>query len=150
MDTKLTPAELWVEALKSGEFKQGQGRLLQQHDGSRYYCCLGVACEVYRRETGQGEWRERPGFETRLEFHEEGGKHGSVLPLSVQRWLGVSNCDGTFVSSRDQLGRALLNTLVGLNDGGYTFDQIADVIVERPEKLFGEPTGRGSSGVVGS
>lgn len=44
----------WVEALRSGEYEQGFGRLRQ----SDVYCCLGVACDVYKRLTGQGKWIE--------------------------------------------------------------------------------------------
>lgn len=34
----------WVEALRSGEFKQGQGRLHNTENDS--YCCLGVLCKL--------------------------------------------------------------------------------------------------------
>ena len=34
--------EQWVEALESGEYKQGQRNLCYEDK----YCCLGVACEV--------------------------------------------------------------------------------------------------------
>lgn len=32
----------WVEALRSGKFKQGKGKLKYGDN----YCCLGVACEI--------------------------------------------------------------------------------------------------------
>ena len=35
--------EKWVEALESGEYKQGKTYLRDSEDK---YCCLGVACEV--------------------------------------------------------------------------------------------------------
>lgn len=37
----------WVKALRSGDYIQGQMRLLQSspYEGPRY-CCLGVACEI--------------------------------------------------------------------------------------------------------
>lgn len=34
----------WVEALRSGEYKQGSNRLYSYYDNS--YCCLGVACRI--------------------------------------------------------------------------------------------------------
>lgn len=34
--------ELWVTALRSGEYKQGTGQL----NYSGHFCCLGVLCEV--------------------------------------------------------------------------------------------------------
>lgn len=39
----------WVEALRSGKFKQGQGLLIIEEENdcpSFYHCCLGVLCEV--------------------------------------------------------------------------------------------------------
>ncbi len=48
----------WADALISGEFKQGKGVLRSKNN---YYCCLGVACELYRRvhpETSR--WKETP------------------------------------------------------------------------------------------
>ena len=37
----------WVEALRSGKYHQGQERLRTRYtDQSRFYCCLGVLCEV--------------------------------------------------------------------------------------------------------
>ena len=47
--------KLWVEALRSGGYKQGRKRL-------RYgdtYCCLGVLCDLYRKETGEGKWNKQ-------------------------------------------------------------------------------------------
>jgi hypothetical protein len=37
----------WVAALRSGEYEQGRGRLLQVTDDGRYaYCALGVLCDL--------------------------------------------------------------------------------------------------------
>lgn len=38
----------WVEALRSGEFKQGRGALREENDktGKTEYCCLGVLCAI--------------------------------------------------------------------------------------------------------
>ena len=44
----------WIEALESGDYKQGQERLRQKnpnYPGWRY-CCLGVACDL----TDPNEW----------------------------------------------------------------------------------------------
>src|SRR5688572_17403992 len=39
-----TIKEKWVKALRSGEFKQGEGKL---HDSDNdTYCCLGVLCKI--------------------------------------------------------------------------------------------------------
>lgn len=37
----------WVDALRSGKYPMGYGRLAPRDDeGNESYCCLGVACEV--------------------------------------------------------------------------------------------------------
>ena len=39
----------WLEALRSGKYKQGRGKLRSVDDE---FCCLGVLCDI----SGQGEW----------------------------------------------------------------------------------------------
>lgn len=41
-------AEQWIEALYSGEYKQGSLLKYDKKD-NEYYCCLGVACKVYNK-----------------------------------------------------------------------------------------------------
>lgn len=36
----------WVEALESGKYKQGRGRLCEEIEGAKHYCCIGVLAEV--------------------------------------------------------------------------------------------------------
>lgn len=36
----------WVEALRSGKFKQTHGRLRWANNGGSGYCCLGVLCKL--------------------------------------------------------------------------------------------------------
>lgn len=45
----------WIEALRSGKYKQGTGRLRSNDD---CYCCLGVLCEVagIKAEHGCDGW----------------------------------------------------------------------------------------------
>ena len=65
-----------MRALEGDEFKQTQQSL--RDDGA--YCCLGVACEMHRRQNPD-------------EFHWEhwGSYDGcdDFLPPSVQEWLGL-------------------------------------------------------------
>jgi hypothetical protein len=44
--------KIWVEALRSGKYKQGWGSLCQTIDGEDLYCCLGVLAN----ECIEGEW----------------------------------------------------------------------------------------------
>ena len=41
---------LWLEALRSGRYKQGAGQLYNPQDNT--YCCLGVLCDI----SEQGSW----------------------------------------------------------------------------------------------
>jgi hypothetical protein len=48
---------IWVEALRSGEYEQGNGKL-QTLSGK--FCCLGVACDVFKEDNPdvKAEWVE--------------------------------------------------------------------------------------------
>lgn len=107
-------AKRWVAALRSGEFKQTRNRL---HYGDGY-CCLGVACELYRRETGKGKWDSNNFFL---------GKN-VTLPLVVRESLQLRRDNGRFGSGG----------LATMNDDGRTFAEIADLIESEPAGLFVE------------
>lgn len=117
-------AQRWVEALRSGDFDQATGSLRDVDS----FCCLGVACELYRREAKKGRWKEDPEIGTRY-FHDESGDFADdVLPVLVQRWLGLRCNDGAYSGGE--------HSLAELNDNGHPFDYIADVIADEPADLF--------------
>lgn len=37
----------WIDALRSGQYSQGIGKLKRSSNGETNYCCLGVACAVH-------------------------------------------------------------------------------------------------------
>lgn len=124
-------AKKWVAALRSGEFSQTQGHL-RDYKG---YCCLGVACELYRRETGKGVWDEHLGEHQRyLRFNltEDGREvaYGTALPAPVRDWLGLNGKSGGYDDG--YLGTSLSNQ----NDNRVSFTKIADIIEHRPKGLF--------------
>ena len=45
-------ATLWTQALLSGDYSQAQKQL--RKDDS--FCCLGVLCDLFKKETKTGEW----------------------------------------------------------------------------------------------
>jgi hypothetical protein len=76
---------LWVEALKSGRYEQGYGRLAQITDLGVEYCCLGVLCQL-GVEAGVVKAVEFPEDEkTVLSFD---GSEGT-LPPSVMEWAEI-------------------------------------------------------------
>lgn len=112
----------WIEALRSGKFKQG--KIFLKKDNC--YCCLGVACEL--SELGQWTSSENDWMSSYL-----GATY--ALPAKVQNYYGLHEYSGTYFTN-DQLE----NNLAGHNDGGMTFAQIADLIEEclenREKKMF--------------
>jgi hypothetical protein len=68
----------WIAALRSGEYKQGIGYLIK--DG-KYYCCLGVLCDVAKDEFG-------------ITFQEDFVKtdmrsYQGMLPEPLSKYLGL-------------------------------------------------------------
>ena len=116
-------ATKWVAALKSNEFEQGRFRLRRQD--TECYCVMGVACELYRRETGRGEWVDEM-------FVVEGAPIPQIYapPDPVVAWLGLKSPTG-------RLGGDDVS-LIYLNDSGTTFKEIAKVILANKRKLFNE------------
>jgi hypothetical protein len=101
--------QLWIDALRSGEYKQGRGRL--KRDDA--YCCLGVLCDLHRKETGAKWWRSRdPGVDEYL-------CSSAALPMQVTCWAGLKQDDPRTKG---------VQTLAQLNDSGMDFQTIADII----------------------
>lgn len=102
--------KLWVDALRSGEYKQADSRLR----GESGYCCLGVLCDIHAQETG-GHW---DGEETN---HTYDGC-ATYLPKSVVAWADLRNDDPDVTPNNkaSQLSR--------LNDTQVPFAEIADAI----------------------
>jgi hypothetical protein len=115
----------WTEALRSGDYKQGHGYLRMKDK----YCCLGVLCDVYAKETGKGKWEER--FDKTFDFvhTETGDKNYGVLPEFVRRWAGLWSGTGTIRKTNTK-------SLAILNDSRrMSFEEIADII-EAKEKYL--------------
>ncbi len=136
MPFRKSPAEarqLWLAALRSGEFRQCKNQLC---DGEKY-CCLGVACEVFRlHEPEQNMLKIEPTLtqnnDGRWKYSIGGHESGGVLPDEVKAWLGMKTPDG-FLGLR---GKPVEN-LSAANDEGQTFAQIAEIISSHTQELFG-------------
>ena len=111
-------AEKWVKALRSGEFLQGKTQLRSEN----HYCCLGVLCELYRQETGNGEWTEKG-------FCSFGETLEGLPPMAVRDWAGLCSLSGTL----SLFGNP---SLVTMNDSlSKSFEQLADYIEKYQEEL---------------
>lgn len=110
---KRTPAqvyELWVQALRSGEFEQGQQNL--KYGGK--FCCLGVLIELARRDGGR-EWEVENGYH---------GINGDFchLPDSIIRFIGMEDAEESNLVSKNDNER---------RDFQYIANYIESVIAPR-------------------
>lgn len=113
---KLTKNQkLWIEALRSGKYKQYRGTL--QADDS--FCCLGVACKV----------AEEHGVEVKYYDGYTLYGHSLLHQKPVQEWLGLFNDHGVPI---DHSGVSLTS----MNDHGASFEEIADIVERYPERYF--------------
>lgn len=136
----------WLSALESGLYDQIKGQLGAYVDGGKdKYCCLGVLCDVLLDDDKAPiELRER--YEdiqdTDIVFNYE----SALLPTDIVDYLGFEHTDpdfsldldpdGHYYDDHDESyrepfdyrGTAVELSLSGLNDTGFTFGQIADVI----------------------
>lgn len=121
-------AKKWVEALKSGKYKQGTGQLVTQESewneetmrfiptGVKRYCCLGVLCEVAVQEGVIPSFKEDDCY----------------LPEVVQKWVGLKTPQGIFKDNREDNSVSDV-----LNDREQkSFEEIAKVIESEPAELF--------------
>lgn len=95
---------LWVDALRSGKYRQTEGTLRDE----KGYCCLGVLCDLARKDGGPN-WHRNYG-----EWHcmEESG----LLPAQIAAFMGLNKKQQDLIALK--------------NDKGESFKQIADYIEE--------------------
>lgn len=115
-----------AEALESGEFKQARGALRSKNG----FCCLGVACEMHRRETGAGRWTMHDEGDKVYRYEVDGIGMEGILPYAVAKWLGFATTNGGY--TRHHPGDACLSSD---NDRGIPFSSIAQRIRE-DESLY--------------
>lgn len=101
----------WLKALRSGEYKQTTGSLREKGNA---FCCLGVLCDLYARETeGVSEYvKSGHGWCFKGKY---GDRAGTILLSEVREWSGLL--------------RPQEYDLITLNDArNWGFDRIADYI----------------------
>lgn len=122
-------AKKWVEALRSGEFKQATGHLRTQSG----HCCMGVLCELFMREGGSLHVENCGGISGATFFDND----ATLLPKKVQRWAGLKDWKGRFLTNTPDNGDVkTADCLTAINDRGATFAEIADLIESEPPGLF--------------
>ncbi len=118
----------WIEALRSGEYKKGMGRLRGADSPNDYYCCLGVLCELAVK-AGVIEPVERGGIYDSYRYGEEGEL--SLLPKAVQEWAGVTDVGDLPEPVTHDKSSEDVRYLTTFNDIlSVTFNDVAEVIEE--------------------
>lgn len=116
--------ELWLNALPN--YKQGRTCLRNEEA----FCCLGVLTDLYIKETGNLEWHDKGDvIPYDIRYKCVGGDE-EFLPFEVVKWAGLDNDNPSFEDSTypEEVtidGRVHLSIL---NDKGYDFQQIAELI----------------------
>lgn len=119
-------ADKWVAALRSGEYKQTTKMLCKIEDGVKSYCCLGVLTDM-----GINSGVEIPTVieckpNYKMVMYKSTNQHWTygVLPDQISDWAGMrtNSGSGSYKLSNNYF------SLWQINDAGYSFQQIADVI----------------------
>lgn len=112
----------WIEALRSGRYRQAQNVL---RDPSGAMCCLGVLLDV-DQPTGWGAERIN-------RFHRHCVEHVNSSDSDAQDFLGLKYRESQgleFSVIRNGDPAKALHVLTEMNDSGRSFSDIADWIEE--------------------
>lgn len=124
-------AELWTDALRSGEFTQTKG-YLNVLDGTYNVragqCCLGVLCELAVNAGATRYHDEELHKGMRVRIYGANGAY-KVLPEDVVAWAGMRSAQGVISAGK------VSTHLASLNDNGATFEEIANAIDSHVEEL---------------
>lgn len=114
---KQSIAVFFVEKLRSGEYKQTKGGL--RNDDC--FCALGVLCDI----SGLGTWEKQkrtPYDRWQIySFKSKASECLGALPHDISEWAGLSMHEEDVISK--------------MNDGGASFEVIADYVEKNWEKL---------------
>ncbi len=125
-------AEIWATELEKGEKKKTRSTLRR---GEKSFCCLGVLCEIYRQETGEGEWiKDEDGL-----LFDDGisDSDAANLPRGVREWAEMAGASGaTRFGSLMSMNHEEFYSLVSINDDtNKSFKDIAKIIRKNVENL---------------
>jgi len=107
---------IWIKALRSGKYEQTNGRLKTPAIHSEEYdsfCCLGVLCDLAATDGGE-EWTDWGAYGENYDT--------DLLPTHMRRYIKMR-------PSEQQ-------RLVDLNDGGASFNRIANEIEKIRDKAI--------------
>ena len=95
----------WIEALRSGKYKQGNHTLRQEiSEGEYTYCCLGVAVDIHPEACLVTD--------SQAFFQDQTELEGGLLPKAMTRAIGLTH-------------EQVMSLAFEWNDQGKSFKQIA-------------------------
>ena len=110
--------KIWVEALRSGDYKQGNEALRPSNDT---FCCLGVLCNLHAQAHP-----ELAATETNKHYYLD---NDTFLPPMVMEWAGLNDTSGGRVTFKGET-----DWITAFNDGTVdshqtlNFKQLATII----------------------
>lgn len=104
----------WIEALRSGQYRQGKGVL---RDSADRFCCLGVLCDVVNKSG----WGAAYDVDTSIA--------GNDVEISAHPYNDGEDINAVSLpcSFRERIGLHVADTsaLIAMNDSGQDFETIA-------------------------
>jgi len=116
----------WLQALRSGEYKQTRHTLRSCSGG---FCCLGVLSDIYRKEVG-GSWEWNYNADNAYSIVDEDREDFGTTepPVCVVEWAGLEERNPRVQLKINDDNFFVFISLAELNDEGKTFNEIADLI----------------------
>lgn len=111
--TKKARRKLLVDTLLSGEIQQSR-QFLHVINGM---CCVGVACEVFRRYTGEGEWANYGSVEYAKKFVLRTEEKLYEAPDEVLEWYGITQEEQKAMIDMNDAKRRSFEFIAGYVDG---------------------------------
>ena len=108
-----TVKEKWLQALRSKEYEQNYGCL---KDGNKF-CCLGVLTDLYIKENNLN-WT--------LKIENDFCERFAAPNWKVCDWADLKNPNPDV-----KIDKPFPDSLAGMNDHGYSFEEIADIIEQQ-------------------
>ena len=99
----------WIIALKSDEYEQGMYTLHQVEDAKDAYCCIGVYAHLCGVTTAQMDQRPKA--------------------LDLSHTFNVDSVVVKYLNTQPAFIGYIYDVLAQFNDNGYTFKQIADLLI---------------------
>ena len=125
-------AKIWIKALRSGKYTQGQNALLSGDGSDAKHCCLGVLCDLYNKDCKKKKKKKLHVSKPKGDNMDRSyGGDDQFLPRKVMEWAGMSSANGAC---------GTFESLTHHNDGASnrpskSFKQIAKIIESHQETL---------------